>query len=79
MEPIHKRLKMSQVFLPGKRNPRQTDDRADGFQHGHTVGVVKRTNTQHRHNSRIPQRLDRVAALGDQLDTGVMQVELVCF
>ncbi len=78
MEPIHKRLKMSQIFLPGKRDPGQTDDRADSFQHGCTVGVVKRANAQHRHDSRIPQRLDRVAALGDQLNTGVMQVELVC-
>ena len=78
MEPIHKRLKMSQIFLTGKRDPGQTDDHADGFQHRLAIGVVKRTNTQHRHDGRIPQRLDRVAALGDQLNPGVMQVELVC-
>ena len=72
MEPIHKRLKMSQIFLTGKRAPGQTDDHADGFQHRLTVGVVKYANAQHRHDSRIPQRFDGVAALGDQLDTGVV-------
>lgn len=77
MEPIHKRLKVGQIFLTGKRDPGQTDDHADGFQHRHTVGDVKCTNTQNRHDRRIPQRFDRVAALGDQLYTGVMQAKLV--